>query len=381
MSKVIIDTSSIINFDKLFPSLNSFRDLDGIIRKHPLNVILVDLIENIIESLLFYDEILLDEYSIRNSVGGHLAMPLDKLPYCKFIENSTYEEESVYEKILEHFGLSPSSISTIAHRIPSDWASFFDPHDNMSIKGFVGGEDAYGSFYSTQIGYFIDNVKKRMGEHCIEEVPNKILYEIVRYLYYVYLQNKEKAHLVVHPSREDIPVALGRYNHSFDWLFKSPDKRLQGRLDNRICNLTENSIPIPFIAAYVLRRSHSSEGIFDIIEDLRNSKEGRSFRKSFNRVIDLTVNYNIGELSTIKKEFEETLLNWEDNLNIVPGYWSKKITISLPFVSFDADIPYIGGNKVARNLLTFIHKTILNEDDYRKFRHMFQSIGFDRRNI
>lgn len=380
MSSVIIDTSSIINFEKLFPGICNYADINGIVKRCPLDIVLIDLIENIIEALIFYDEIIIDKDAIIRCLGRDISMPLSELSYCKYIDSSKYPEEQVYWEIIQKFGLTPQSVSIIANNIPTDWVPFFDHHDNLSVKGFIYYEEAvYGTYYSCYVEEFLDSIYMNDGENSLKSIPKKIVYEIVRYLYYIYLQSKEKAQLVIHPSRDIIPQVMGLDNHLFDWVAKDTNQRLDNRLNNRISNLMQNALPIPFIASYILRRSKTPYDLFNIIDKVRNSKEAKRFRKAFNKLITIVKDNDISSLNDVKEEFNETILNWEENLNIIPGYRSKELTISLPaVVSFDSTIPYIGGNKIARDMLTFIHKTILNEDDYRRFRHLYQSIGFKR---
>lgn len=59
MSRVLIDTSTIINFEKLSIDIANFSNPNAIIQQHPLDIMLIDLIENVIEAFLFYDEIIL----------------------------------------------------------------------------------------------------------------------------------------------------------------------------------------------------------------------------------------------------------------------------------------------------------------------------------
>lgn len=379
MSRVLIDTSTIVNFEKLSVGINSFSNPNAIIQRHPLDVMLVDLIENVIEAFLFYDEVILDERSINQALGYKISnMELFDKPYCKFIPTSECEEEKIYTDIISSFGLSSSMVSSIAHSIPKDWASFYDPHDNLTLKGFIQNEEVIGSYYSAYIASFIDSIQKEQAANNINQIPSKIIYEIVRYLYYIYLQKKEDAQLMIHPCRDVLPSILDVNYHRFDWVLSKPNQIWNDKVSERY-GVMPNMLPVPFIAAYVLSKTKSFKDFIAVLEEVRNSKEAINFRKAFNNLILFDKNNEDGKIERIRREYKETILNWEDNLNIVPGYRYKSITITCPFVSFNIDVPYIGGDKNARNLLTFIHKTMLKDDDYNIYRILYRDcFGYKR---
>ena len=370
MSRVIIDTSTIVNFEKLSPIITAFTNPNAIIKKNVLNVMLIDVIENVIEALLFYDEILLDERSIEQSFGYRNCTRLFDKPYCKFISINDSEEEQIYTNIISSFDISPANVSSIAKSIPTDWASFEDMHGNISTYSFIRNESYIGSYYSTCLSSLINDIQsKQVAEH-IKSIPRQAIYEIVRYLFYIHIQRRENAHLIIHPCRDTLPNILGGHNYSLDWLTNK-----MGEVDkiwqDRCRELCQNMIPLPFIASYVLRRTTSIEQFFDIIDEIRSSKEAVDFRKALQVLVTLNKNFEISRLENIKAEFKRALSNWENNLNIVPGFRSKVISICIPPVSFEVNIPYIRGDKTALRLLTFIHKTMLNEVTYQKFKHLY----------
>lgn len=201
MSRVLIDTSTIINFEKLSYSIESFSNPNAIIQRHPLDVLLVDLIENVIEAFLFYDEIILDERSISQSLGYNAWRSLFERPYCKFISTTEREEERIYTEIISKFKLTSNKLSSLAHSIPSDWAPFYDYHDNLSIKGFIRNEAVIGSRYTASLYSCIKYLQNKQLKEHLTYIPNQIIYEIIRYLYYNHLQKQEEAQLVIHPCR------------------------------------------------------------------------------------------------------------------------------------------------------------------------------------
>lgn len=182
------------------------------------------------------------------------------------------------------------------------------------------------------------------------------------------------------PCREAIPILMDADENPFKNFLSNTNKIWSGRIRERCDNMPE-VLPIPFIASYILSKTKSVENLFDVIEDVRNSKEAVKFREAFNDLIKYVDDHDETNLEKVRREFKDTLLNWEDNLNIVPGYRFRSINITRPIISFDLDIPYISGNKTARNLMTFIHKTILKEDDYKIFQHLFlDCFGYKRPN-
>ncbi len=379
MSRVLIDTSTIINFEKLSIDIANFSNPNAIIQQHPLDIMLIDLIENVIEAFLFYDEIIIDERSIKQSLGYNVSnLELFDKPYCRFLQTSESEEEKIYTDIISSFGLSSAMVSSIAHSIPNDWASFYDPHNNLTLKGFIRNEEVIGSYYSAYITSFIDSIQREQAINNIEKIPSKVIYEIVRYLYYIYLQKREEAQLMIHPCRDALPSIMDIDYHRFDWLLSKPNQIWNDKVKERY-GVMPNTLPVPFIAAYILSKTKSFNDFVGVLEEVRSSKEAVNFRKAFNNLILFDKNNDESKIERIRREFKETILNWEDNLNIVPGYRCKTITITCPFVSFDVDIPYIGGDKTARNLLTFIHKTMLKDDDYNIYRILYRDcLGYRR---
>lgn len=378
MSRVLIDTSTIINFEKLSHTIESFSNPNAIIQRYPLDVLLVDLIENVIEAFLFYDEIILDERSINQSLRYNASRRLFERPYCKFISTSEQEEERIYTEIISKFEVSPSYLSSLVHSIPSDWAPFYDAHDNLSIKGFIRNEAVIGSRYSAYLYSCIEYIQSKQLEEHLTNIPNQIIYEIIRYLYYIHLQKQENAQLIIHPCRDAIPIIMDVAENPFKNFLSNTNKLWSDKIRER-CEYMPDVLPIPFIASYVLSKTKSVDSLFDVIEDVRNSKEAVNFRRALNDLINYVDLHDERHLNKVQHEFKETLLNWEDNLNIVPGYRFKSLNILRPLVSFEADIPYIGGNKIANNIMTFIHKTILKADDYRKYKILFQDCyGYKR---
>lgn len=381
MSRVLIDTSTIINFEKLSIGIANFSNPNAIIQRHPLDVMLVDIIENVIEAFLFYDEIILDAKSLNPVIGTNIWRQLDERPYCKFISIPESEEEKVYTQIISKFDVSPNNLVSLVNAIPQDWAPFFDSHDNLSLKGFIRNEEVIGSYYTAYAHSCIELIQKRQLDKHLVSIPKQVTCEIVRYLYYIYLQNRENAHLIIHPCRDVIPIMMDVNENPFNDFLSESNKIWGGRIRER-CNAMPDLLPIPFIASYILSRTSSFEELFEVIEDVRNSKEAIKFRQAYNELISYVKNNDEKNLERIRVEFRDTLLNWEDNLNIVPGYRFKSLNIANPLVGFDMDIPYIGGNKTARNLMTFIHKSILKDDDYRKFKMLFQDCyGYRRPNF
>lgn len=381
MSRVLIDTSTIINFEKLSHSIQSFSNPNAIIKRHPLDVLLIDLIENVVEAFLFYDEILLDERSISQSLRYNDWKDLFERPYCKFISTTEQKEERIYTEIISKFEVSPSNLSYLVNSIPSDWAPFYDAHNNLSIKGFIRNEAVIGSRYSAYLYSCIEYIQSKQLEEHLTNVPNQIIYEIIRYLYYIHLQKQENAQLIIHPCRDAIPVIMDIDENPFKNFLSNTNKIWSDRIRER-CDYMSGVLPIPFIASYILSKTKSVENLFDVIEDVRNSKEAVNFRRALNDIINYVALHDERLLNKIQHEFKKTLLNWEDNLNIVPGYRFKSLNILRPLVSFEVDIPYIGGNKVANNIMTFIHKTILKADDYKIYKHLFQDCyGYRRPNL
>lgn len=379
MSRVLIDTSTIVNFEKLSFCIDRFSNPNAIIQRHPIDVMLVDLIENVIEAFLFYDEIILDERSIKQSLGAHAYnMELFDKPYCRFIPSSESEEEKIYTDIISSFGLTSAMVSSVVHSIPNDWAPFYDQHSNLSLKGFIKNEGITDSSYSDYVSSIIDSIQRKQFVNNIDQESSKIIYEIVRYLYYIYLQKREDAQLMIHPCRDVLPSKMDINHYRLDWVLSMPNQIWNDKVKERY-GVMPNMLPVPFIAAYVLSKTKSFNEFVAVLEDVRNSKEAVNFRKAFNNLIQFDENNDDGKIERIRREFKEAILNWEDNLNIVPGYRYKTITITCPFVSFDVDVPYIGGDKTSRKLLTFIHKTMLKDDDYAIYRRLHRDcFGYRR---
>lgn len=370
MSKVIIDSSSIYNFVRLIRQFDIRRICTY---SHVKVSDALDLIENIIEAYLLYDEIYLDKDSIQSESHYYDGLPLLKLPYNSLVcgDQDTLLE---YADILRCIKIKEEQIKDIAHHVEYDWESFEDAHGNIGFS-ILKPQDFY---YNLICNQFIEKYSSALKSSAID-IDRTVFYNIIRYLYYIRLSHKYNANLILHPNRGIFALAFSQYKKLFDshniiQNFEPCIDSLQYRFNNWM-TIRHNIIRIPLVANYVISKlKHSSpEAIFDCINEIRESDEAKAFRSGLNEFIAI-YNSNKSDFSRIIDELNTAVELWSRRIDIMPNQKERIITLSEANinVSINLGLVSIGTNAPQRNiiitedgnhpttskLLCFIHNTL-----------------------
>lgn len=371
MPNIVLDTSTLINFIDF-----SYRFDYSAIEKSPhlfeRMFPVLEIVENAIEAFILYDDVYVDESSLKNTIFIEDYIRLEKIENCHLLKLNGEQTESIYRKIFGKLNIDKEQIGKILSMTETEHRMFMDAHSNFSLHGvkyFYPDIYPYGYY-----GKFLEEFKKGLSQtdrkfkFCIGGTDaNLSFYHIIRYLYYLELQQMLSSELVLHPNRCYLSRFFSEYKRIYTNKIIEQYEPLRMNLYKRECKFMDegdNSLLIPMVASYVLNRCKQREDLFKIINEVRNSKEAQLFRKGLSELVKIVEQKKNGEIDEILTSLEEARLKWDENLNSHPTMRKKCISLSIPVVSgigMNIDIPYSMGNKTAFNLLTFIHKMLLNK--------------------
>ena len=370
MTKVIFDTSSLVRFID-FSYRFDYSKLEEPPRLFERMFPVLEIVENAIEAFILYDDIYIDESSLRSTGFVEDYNRLEELDNCHFLKLDEQQAESIYQKIFSKLNLDVNIVSSILSMSESEHNMFTDAHNNFSL---YGTEYFYPDYYPyCYYGKCLENFKTRLK--CMDRFQKSSnegididlpFYHIVRYLYYIELQQLHSSELVLHPNRNYLVQFFSGYKRLYTNKIVEKYEPLRIKLHKRESEWLgtgDNSLLIPMVASYVLSRCKQQEDLFKVINEVRNSK-AQLFRKGLSELVTIIAQHNQGEIDEILVSLEEARMRWDKKLKNHPTMRTKCISLSIPVIGglgMDVDIPYSMGNEVTSKLLTFIHKMLLNK--------------------
>lgn len=384
MSKIIIDSSTIYSFSGLVSSNINFKRINH----EDWSKDACEILENVIEALLLYDEVCFDKDTIEYGLNGVRELSLLKLPQCSLIE-SKYGTLGEYQSILESLKITDEKISEIARLIDFDWESFVDPHGNFGCI-ILNPADAY---YDKLCNEFITKYSGALEPHD-EFIDRMVFYSIIRFLYYQRLCNYNNAELVIHPNRGILSLCLSGYKRLFQSsrIFKNFESIAyrQNYRFSRWLPIDFNTLRLPLVANYVMKKvdMHNMDSFLETITKLREIPEIKTFREGLSELLhhikeNTTQDISgVSDVSKIIHDLDEAVEYWSKHLHGFPNTHQRIITIGQTTYSVNgnlgiASICYGGSinietiqlidenSSTSLKLLTFIHDTLRSSIKYQ----------------
>jgi len=365
MTKVILDTSTILDFAR-FSHMFIASDFPSIKIDLKENFEIMESIENTIEALILYDEVLIDEksfffnYKEENLILSNIAKA------CTFINLKEGQEEAIYKKVFEKFDGTSFLNENFSYRIYD--GSF---HDDPLMSDYYADKDNFflNSYYKDYLDEFLSNIKKEnIGEFYNKTRPTlkQLLYHVIRCFYYHELQYSNSSELVINPKRYELVQSIFNYKKIYtNKIIENFDNEVRKKLytkEKKWLGVTNDSLLMPMVTSYVFNKCKSWEDLYKVIIEVKNSKDAISFRKGLSELISAIKNKDLVTINDTLSLLDDAIIKWNQSLKINPSRKYRKISVSIPMIGgigTDIDVPYSWGDNISSKLLTFIHKMIL----------------------
>lgn len=406
MSTVIIDTTTLINLSQ-YAALE--KAYEHITRESFYDIINMDALESALEALILYDVLLVDKESFENNmyrleqlspirplltnidiseeqssaIQSNMAENIENIiisdePRSNTIINFDIPKEDderlledIYDmSVLDEMGTSRYEILLEDSYNPDILDKIgLSPFDNNYIQRDLFGHTNsanFGSFFMMSRKYPGFRKKFRQvygrGTHFIQA---EIAYiQSVRYLYYLELQKIAEAEIVLHPAKRFFNHRQEKVLYGSQILNMFESETREKLYDRKLSwlNIRDNSLLLPMLSAYVLKKAKNPSDILDVILEVRTSNEAVNFRKGLHALIEAIKRNDNTILSEVLANLDDKRKEWNGRLSYDPLRRSKKLSVSIPMVGgvgTEFDIPYSASkNTISNNLLTFIHRIV-----------------------
>jgi len=367
MTKVILDTSTILDFAR-FSRMFTRSDFPYIKIDLKENSEIIESIENTIEALILYDEVLIDETSFFFNYKEENPILSDIANSCSFINLKEGQEEAIYRKISaklkEGNFLKEITFTKIRDSSFTDYHPIYLAYE-ADKDNFFFDRGSY-EYYHNQ---FLLNINNGNFIECYNDTNptiKQLFYHVIRCFYYHELQISNSSELVINPKRYELVQSMFESKKIYtNHIVKNFDNEVRKKLYSKEKNWLgegDNSLLMPMVASYVFNKCKSWEDLYKVIIDVKNSKEAILFRKGLSELISAVKNRDSVTINDTLSFLDEAIIKWNQNLKSNPLRQYRKISLSIPMIGgigTDIDVPYSFGNNISSKLLTFIHKMIL----------------------
>ena len=353
MTKTILDTSSLIALalaqrDTKTPQ----KDSRAFWQSHGG-------IDEAIEAFVLYDELVFD--------GPSLKRNIDRLPQLLELsrfgtplwEEDTTLERRIYSSILRSYLPRIQASDDAAHNLfkmpTEEWMAadvgvrYYPSEHWRDVEAELTEEAAA--------------LARSLGERLGMGMSGAACALLLRTLYYDRLQQLAAANLIVHPLK-------GRF------LGGLRDEGAQQLATSTILNLFDETVrrafyerkekwlgrhdleyEVPMLTSFVLNKCKSWQELFQIVEELRESKRAHGFRQSINYLLNASKNRCNEEVEEILTQLSAAAEEWTKDLR--QKSLKKKIRVSVPVISTELDIPDMKVNQTSGDrLLVFVHSLL-----------------------
>lgn len=363
--KVILDTSTVLALEKASPLIGH---LDSISKDS--DPMILEAIENAIESLILYDEIFIDAPSFLLNYTEEKKILPDIPSICNYIHLSREKEENIILRIITKLNheihYNKSNLSNILENISfplTDYSSLY--HNSLLPFYSMFDEQPFANHYKD---FYFNQYKEEFfnSEIRATRFNGQSFYHTIRYFYYLELQHVLFAELVLHPIRNKFAQAFSGSSTVSTNNIISQFEPIRKELYNQMTHIgiKDNSLLMPMVASYVLKRCKSPIDLMNIISDIRYSKEAISFREGFANLILAIKNSDYTTIKEVTSSLSNSTAEWNKSLKYNPRKKTKTINLSIPMIggiSTDINIPYSFEVNTSTKLLTFIHKMLTNK--------------------
>jgi hypothetical protein len=365
MQRTILDTSSLIALalaqrDNETPKHDShaFRRAHGGI-------------DEAIEALVLYDEVLFDGPSLRRNFA-RLPQLLDLSKLGKRLgEDDSTLERKVYASVLRDY------VPRIQDPGPGS-QHLFRMHTEAWMAAELGVESYYPSAewrdieseLTDEAAAVAKSLRERFGPHVPYSGAACAL--LLRTLYYDCLQQFASANLVLHPLKEHVATQLGKQGtlpRNQIWgdgvganlldIFDINVRKAFYERKERWLGRPDLTYEVPMLTAFVLNKCKSWQDLFQVVEELRNSKRASLFRESVRRLLDAAEQRRNEEVEEVLSQLNQAADEWSKDVRAKSV--SKKVTVSVPLININTEleIPDVKFSRTTgEKLLVFIHSIL-----------------------
>ncbi len=372
MGTTILDTSSLIALAIAQRDTETPNDVRVFWQQHGG-------IDEAIEAFVLYDDLLFDGPSVRRN-AARLPQLNDLSQFGSPIsEEGGSRERHTYQLLLERY---------LPFFAGAPVASIFvdDLHVGEWDIADLNGECFYPSAGWRSIAHEMTVEARVVAEALREQLRGATSTGVfdngastallLRTLYYDCLQQCIGSDLVLHPLKGQLLGKIRRVMHRRPSLAAHadiPGRAILDRFDETVRQEFYNrreawlrqhdlTYEIPLLTAYVLKKCTSWQDLFKVIEELRESKGARRFRKSLNQLLEANRLHKNDVVDEVLSELGKSADEWARSLSQRGP--KKKITVGVPIpglvLETDLEVPDRKLVKsTADGLLVFIHSLLV----------------------
>lgn len=221
MPQVILDTSSLTNFIE-FSYRFDYSKIENSSQYFYRLFPILEMVENVVETLILYDDVFIDELSLKDTIFRKEYEFLEKQANCHFLQLNQQQTESLYQRIFQKMNLNADKIGRIIDMTAAEHQRFTDLHGNFAMrdKHFYNPDNYSYPYY----GRFFEDFKQMLQHKelltatiftCNSTHIELAFYHIVRYLYYLELQALKSTELVLHPNRNYLIQSFSEFKRLY----------------------------------------------------------------------------------------------------------------------------------------------------------------------
>lgn len=360
-TKIILDTSTLMNLALVCDPKWRLSSQD--IENYNFEF---QAIETAIESLIVYDDILIDGASFKVNLRHDENISKIVKSFCNVVE---HDEDKIYSEIERKYKMQ--LLSDI-----SDITPLFRPFKKKKHH-YIFQATSRSHISNPLLRLFVKKLElgNRYDKYDRRTLGNrydiKTCRQIVRYLYYKELQEKEQSDLVLHPNKQFMftPINFSKDQKSFGFkILRNFGESIANGLyikENEWLGIVDSSIRLPLLFEYIIKKQCNTSNLLDVIQEVRVSKKARKYREGLSLFIDAYKSRDIKVIHETLTSLDNASKEWNKDLGYNPTRKYRKISISIPMVggvSADFVIPFPNFRKetISDKLLMFTHELVKN---------------------
>lgn len=296
-----------------------------------------------VESLLLYDEILIDDISFERNVQRFPSLS-ELRDVCNPINNSEALESECYS-------LAASVLAPLLGH-SGDWLvhalrRHLDAIDTVELS--VCKESFYPSTYWEDLAPRLSESEKELVL-ALERVlrsntpfSRAALTSLVRLFYYLVAQELYQCSVALHPTKSSFLAGIDDFEaRHADTVYRVPktiidafDSELRNNFDSeqrRWLGGNDLIFSPPLLVEYVFRKVSKKKGLIPTLLLLRDSEEAKEYRTGVMALVQHVSRSETSEVSRILADLNEMSRSWQNNLQSRKGRAMTRVRVGIPFV-------------------------------------------------